>query len=52
MTTTEATKCPATGRTAKWCTDQTHAACSAAAAESRAIDVKVEAELRQIDRTY
>lgn len=34
--------CPASGRTAKWCTDQTHVACYAAHRESVALDRKIE----------
>lgn len=35
-------KCPASGRTARWCLDQTHTLCWAALHESVTLDRKVE----------
>lgn len=40
------TRCPASGRTATWCEDQTHFACYAAQRESVALDRRVEAVAR------
>jgi hypothetical protein len=42
-TAAQSEKCPASGRTAKWCTDQTHLHCWSALAESVALDRKIEA---------
>ena len=36
------TRCPASGRAARWCNDQTHVACWAALAESIKLDKQVE----------
>lgn len=44
-TQTDAEACPASGRTARWCLDQTHAACYAAIAEAARLDSKIEATL-------
>lgn len=38
-------KCPASGRTAAWCTDETHATCVVGIAAGIAVDRKVAAEL-------
>lgn len=46
------TNCPATGRSASVCEDQTHSACYVGAAESVRLDRKVEAEQRRLDGGY
>ena len=51
-TTTETTKCPATGRSAAACADRTHAACYQGAGESNRLDRKIEREFRRIDESY
>lgn len=46
------TTCPATGRSASVCIDQSHAACYSAHRESVELDRKVEREMRRTDPTY
>lgn len=44
--------CPATGRSASVCADQSHTECWAGRPVSDALDRKVEAEYRRLDGTY
>ena len=44
--------CPATGRSASVCADQSHATCYMQARHGRALDKALEREMRRIDGSY
>ena len=45
-------RCPATGRSASVCADQSHGRCYQGARESATLDRRVETAFRRMDRSY